>query len=294
MAPLQIYILAIGANLCYSTASMVYSMFARRFSSMWVNQIKVVTAFVAFLLAAFATQSFKPISGVSAGTLMLSGFLGLCLGDIFLFRAFRTLGAGRSLVLYSFQPLLLGLSGFCVLGQLFSVYQTLAVICMIFCVFIFMLERSRSTGSWDVKSFFWAFAGIALDACGVMLSRTAFEMSPNLETFQVNVIRCMGALVGFLMISPKSYINVARDVAVMKRSDLLLLIGASIAGCFLSLTLYLAALKHAHVGTLTAIAITGPVWVSILECFYYRRLPNKYLLGAFAFFLAGFYLMVAA
>jgi drug/metabolite transporter (DMT)-like permease len=71
-------------------------------------------------------------------------------------------------------------------------------------------------------------------------------------------------------------------------------VGAAICGCFISLALYLAALKYAHVGTLTAIAITGPVWVSILESLYHRRLPNIYLLGAFAFFLTGFYLMIIA
>ena len=259
---------------------------------MWVNQVKVFTAFCAFLVAALCTHEFTLITSTSLGTLLLSGFLGLCLGDLLLFRAFRTIGASRSLVLFSFQPLLVGVYGYFVLGQVFSFNQTIAVICMIVCVFIFMLERNRSTGTWDVKSFFYAFAGIALDACGVMLSRTAYEMSPELETFQVNTIRCLGALIGFLMISPKSFVTVYQDVLKLKKNDQLLIFGASIGGCFLSLTLYLAALKYAHVGTLTAIAITGPVWVSMLECLYYKRWPNRYLLGAFGFFLAGFYLML--
>jgi drug/metabolite transporter (DMT)-like permease len=82
------------------------------------------------------------------------------------------------------------------------------------------------------------------------------------------------------------------ELLTLKKREISLVLGASICGCFLSLALYLAALKYAHVGTLTAITITGPVWVAMLESIYYKRLPNFYLLGAFSFFLAGFYLMI--
>ncbi len=261
---------------------------------MWINQVKVFTAFLVFTFAMLYTQQLASVSLTEISILMLSGFMGLCFGDIFLFRAFTTLGPARSLVLYSFQPLMLGLYGYFFLAQMFSLNQTLAVICMVICIFIFMLERNKATGSWDVKSFVWAFLGITLDAIGVMLTREAYELNPVLETFQVNVIRCVGALVGFLMIGPKSYLTVTKDLLALRKREISLLIAASFCGCFLSLTLYLAALKFAHVGTLTAISITGPVWVSLLECLYHRRLPNFFLLGAFAFFLTGFYLMVIA
>lgn len=292
MSSYEVYGLAIGANLAFSTASMVFSIYARRFSSMWINQVKVFTAFLAFLVAMFLSDKMVGLSSYSIAMLLLSGLAGLCIGDLFLFRAFTTLGAGRSLVLYSFQPLMLGIYGYFFLSQVFSLNQTLAVICMIICIFIFMLERNQATGSWDIKSFFWAFLGITLDAIGVMLTRSAYEVDPGLETFQANVIRCMGALVGFLLISPKSYLRVFKDVIGLDKKDQSLLFGSAIAGCFLSLTMYLAALKYAHVGTLTSISITGPVWVSMLECIYYRKWPTYLLLAAFACFLTGFYLMV--
>lgn len=294
MSPYEVYGLAIGANLAFSTSSMVFSIYARRFSSMWINQVKVFTAFMAFLIAMVVSQRMVPLTPYTTVLLMLSGLSGLCIGDLFLFRAFAALGAGRSLVLYSFQPLMLGIYGYFFLSQVFSLNQTLAVICMIICIFIFMLERSQSTGSWDLRSFFWAFIGIALDAIGVMLTRSAYEIDPTLETFQVNVIRCLGALIGFLLISPKSYPKVFKDVVGMTKKDQSLLFGSAITGCFLSLTMYLAALKYAHVGTLTSISITGPVWVSALECVYYRKWPTYYLLAALSFFLTGFYLMVVA
>lgn len=294
MSSFQIYALAIGANLTYSTSSMIFSLYAKRFSASWINQVKVIIAFLAFLLAMLFAGQIVSVTPFVLALLILSGFVGLCAGDIFLFRAFTTLGTARSLVLYSFQPLMLGLYGYFFLGQLFSVNQTLAVMCMMVCIFIFMLERNKTTGLWDLRSFIWAFLGITFDALGVMLTREAYELNPGLETFQVNVIRCLGALLGFLLISPSSYVTVVKDVWSLRKREISLLFTSAICGCFLSLTLYLAALKYAHVGTLTAIAITGPVWVSLLECLYHRRLPNFFLVTAFIFFLTGFYLMVIA
>lgn len=293
MSSLQVYMLAIGANLSFSTASMVFALYARRFNSMWINQIKVSVAFFAFLTAMLLVGPMVPMNLSGTLFLLASGFTGLCIGDIFLFRAYATLGAGRSLILFSCQPLMLGIYGYFFLGQSFTLNQSFAVLCMIICIFIFMLERSKLTGSWDLKSFMWAFLGISLDAIGVMMTRSGYESNPGLETFQVNVIRCLGALLGFLLISPKSYVHVVKDVVALKKNEIGLLVGASICGCFISLALYLAALKYAHVGTLTAISITGPVWVAMLESLYHRKLPNIFLLAAFGFFLTGFYLMVS-
>lgn len=284
--------MAIGANLTFSTASLFFSIFSRRFTPTWMGTVKVFFATLAFVIAMLLSGQTNSVPWGATALLFFSGLGGLCGGDIFLFKAYTTLGAGRTLVMFSFEPLLLGLYGYFFLGQLFTVNQFLAVICMVICIYIFMLERSRLYGHWDFKSFLWAFTGILLDAVGVMMTRSAYEMAPELETFQVNVIRCVGALVGFFLISPRIYLQFPKDILKFGPKDKLIIVGASVGGCFLSLTLYLAALKYAHVGTLASIAITGPVWVAMLESIYYKRLPNRYLTGAFVFFLIGFYLMV--
>jgi drug/metabolite transporter (DMT)-like permease len=292
LSALQVYLFAIGANLTFSTASLFFSIFSVRFSPVWMGTVKVFLATIAFLIAMTLSGQINSVPWSAVMLLFISGLGGLCGGDIFLFKAYRTLGAGRTLVMFSFEPLLLGIYGYFFLGQIFSVNQFLAVICMVVCIYIFMLERSKLYGSWDFKSFVWAFTGILLDAVGVMLSRSAMDIAPGMEPFQVNLIRCVGALVGFLIVSPKIFLQFPKDIWNFNVRDKVVVIGASLGGCFLSLALYMTALKYAHVGTLSAIAITGPVWVAMLESIYYRRFPNRYLMGAFVFFLLGFYMMV--
>lgn len=294
MSSFLIYALAIGANLAYSSSSMVFSIYARKFNPGWINQVNVTIAGIAFFIAMLISRSYVELNLTAIAFLLLSGFAGLCVGDIFVFRAFTTLGPARSLILYSFQPLLVGVYGYFFLGQVFTSNQTIAVICMMICVFIFMLERNKTTGSWDIRSFVWAGLGISLDAISIMLSREAYEVAPNLEAFQTNFIRCIGAIIAFILISPKSYQVITNDFKVLPKKEISLISGAAFCGCFLSLSMYMTALKFAHVGTLTSISITGPVWVSLLESLYHRKMPNIFLLGAFSFFLFGFYLMVTA
>ncbi len=292
LSDIQVYLMAIGANLTFSTASLFFSIFSKRFSPVWMGTVKVFFATIAFVIAVILSGQTSSVPWSAVTLLFISGLGGLCGGDILLFKAYTTLGAGRTLVMFSFEPLFMGLFGYFFLGQIFTVNQILAVACMVVCIYIFMLERSRLHGSWDLTSFIWAFMGIVLDSAGVMMTRTAYEIAPQMETYQVNLIRCIGAVVGFLIIAPKLYLQFPKDVWNFTLRDKVIIIGASVGGCFISLALYLAALKHAHVGTLSAIAITGPVWVAMLESLYYRKWPNRYLVAAFVFFLLGFYMMV--
>ncbi len=285
------YLLAIGANLCFGTASIAFSRFSVSHSPGWINQLKVSVAFIGFLIAFFVLESYVSLSLTGNAYLLASGFMGLCVGDLFLFRAFATLGPARTLVIYSFQPFLLALYGYFFLGQTLSLYQTCAVFCMIMCVLTFLWERNRTHGKFDLAAFSVAFLGVLFDAIGVMLSREAYETSADLGSFQVNATRALGALIGFFLLNPKSYSRLYKDVVQMEKPDRMLALGASFLGTFISLSLYLRALKTAHVATLTAISITLPVWVSLIEHVKLKVWPNHYLWFAFFLFILGFTFM---
>ena len=71
-----------------------------------------------------------------------------------------------------------------------------------------------------------------------------------------------------------------------------LLVVASAAGTYLSLLLYLNAIKIGHLASISGIAITGPMFATAIECGLKRKLPSLYLLVAFIFFSAGFYVLL--
>ena len=285
------YLLAIAANLCFGTASLKFAYFSARFSPAWMNQLKVSIALIGFILAFLLTENYAPLSPTGWLSLVGSGVLGLFLGDWFLFQALANLGATRTLVIYSFQPFLIGLYGFLFLSQGLNFWQAFAIVCMIACVFTFLLERNRQVGHWDLKNFSYAFLGIFFDALGIMLSRQAYEGNPNLGSSQANAIRAIAAVLVFLIIRPSSLKIIIHDLKNLAPTERQFAIGASLLGTFLSLSLYLKALKTAHVASLTAISITGPIWVSLIEHVREKKWPSLYLWVAFGFFIAGFALM---
>jgi drug/metabolite transporter (DMT)-like permease len=112
-----------------------------------------------------------------------------------------------------------------------------------------------------------------------------------LGAFQANATRAIGALLGFLALSPFFMGKLKKDLLTLRPRDRNQMLIACVCGTFLSLTLYLSALKTAHVATLTAISITSPVWVSLIEHLQHRKMPSRFLVGAFSLFLLGFWLM---
>lgn len=285
------YLLAMLANICFGTASLAFEKFSISKSPFWMNQLKVSVAFVGFMLTFLCVEHYVHLSLSGNLYLLASGFLGLCVGDLFIFKALTKLGPSRTLVLYSFQPFLLALYGFLFLSQTISNLQVLAIFCMIGCVLTFVLERRQKEGALNLGAFFIAFAGIVLDAVGVMLSRQAYEGCPELGSFQANTLRAAGALFGFLLIHPQSYRLLYLDLKTMPKPDLKLAVGASILGTYVSLGFYMRALKTGHLATLTAISITLPIWVSLIEHLKLKTWPNRYLWLAFALFITGFVLM---
>lgn len=285
------YWFAIAANICFGTASIPFARFALSHSPRWMNQLKVSIAMIGFVIAFFLLEQFVQLPWSGHAYLLVSGFIGLCAGDLFLFKAFASLGPARTLVLYSFQPFLLGIYGYFFLNQHLNLYQLTAIFCMVLCVFTFVLERNHLTGKPDLKNFSYAFIGIFLDALGVMLSRQAYEIDSTLGSFQVNATRGLGALIGFFILSPASYGLLTKDLIKMKSMDRNIAIGAAFLGTFVSLSFYLKALKNAHIASLTAISITLPIWVSLIEHVKKREFPNRYLWFAFLLFMIGFVLM---
>lgn len=256
-----------------------------------MNQVKVSVAFLAFILASFATDQWVQIGVPALASFLFSGFLGLCLGDLFLFRSFVQLGPARTLMLYSFQPVILGAYGYFVLAQSFSVRQFVAIACMIACLVTFLRERRKDTGGIDLKAFGYAFIAIALDSVGVMFTRNGYELTPGLESFPANAIRCIGAILGFLVLKPGSYLGLVQDLRKLNTDVRVQVVGASLLGTFISLSLYLAAIKRAHLGSLSAVAITGPVLIATIDCIRERRHPEKSLVIALGLFTIGVLLM---
>jgi drug/metabolite transporter (DMT)-like permease len=285
------YLLGLGSATLFSGASVIFARYSVRYSSLWMNFAKNLLAGLAFIFVAagWALISGVPVvSGASVFFLLASGVIGLSIGDYFLFRGYRQIGSARSLMIFSFSPLFLSLQGYLFFGQSLKTHHFVALGLMMSCVWVLSWEKFRSEGHWEWKGICFALLGVLLDNLGIVLSRKAFDASADLDPITANAIRSLGALIvlipAVLMWERKPW----EKFWQLGRKERLEVVGASFFGTFLSLTLWLSAVRIGHIGSLAGVGSFNPVAASLWEWALDRRRPTPHLLLALALFLSGF------
>lgn len=279
--------------ICFSVASVGFTHFARRLSPLWINAFKATVALVAFSLAMLLKHDINGVPKVwSVVAFFVSGFVGLNLGDLFLMKAFAGIGSARTLLIFSFQPIVLGFFAFLMFGQTLPASKAVAIFFMIACVFTLSFERFKLDGRWELRGPLFAMFGMLLDSCGILLTRWAFNFDPHIGVLEGNFYRCVGAGLGFVAISRFKPFRLWKTMTQFKGWDSVALIGASLLGTFVSLWFYLTAVSRGHLATIAAIVGTIPIFSALLECLIQREWPSKYLYIAFSLFALGFILLI--
>ncbi len=284
---------ALGANLSFAFACLIFTEYSRKVSSLWMNAFKATVAFCAFGLAALLGGGLSSIGTPAFFSLFASGFLGLAIGDLFLLKAFSIIGASRTLVLFAFQPLILGTFSFYIFNQAIDLQKFWGLLFFLACLFIFSLEAKKTKGTWEFKGLLWALAGVTLDAIGVLMTRWSFDRTPEMNSISANFYRTIGCIVAFFLISkfyrPLELWHKFRDWSPKIK---LLILSGCVFGTFLSLLLYLKALQFGHLATVSGIAITSPLFATLFESIWEKRWPTKYLWAALVSFSIGFYIVL--
>ncbi len=282
------YIYALAANLSFAVGVQFFTHYARRISTLWVNSFKAIVAALLFAATILVQGGFHHIRPGYAALFMLSGMTGLGLADVLIVKAFALMGPGRTMMLFGFQPLIIGAVSYFAFGQALDARKVYAVLFFVVCLYIFSLESFRKHGHWNAKASFYALGGVAFDGIGVLMTRWAFNGSPGIGTAEGNLYRALGALLLFAVVSAVRPFGFAGKLKGLGWSGLLWITAGSAAGTYLSLMFYLNAIRYAGaLAAVSGIAITGTIFASVFECAFERRAPSRYLAAAFLFFLGG-------
>lgn len=284
---------AIGANFFFALASMAFASFSRSISVAWMNFFKVSVAGFCFIAFAVSTGNFYLPDLTNIGLLGASGIIGLCIGDMFLLKSYTTLGPGRTLILFSFHPLFTGTLSYFLFDQSVSANQGIAIVCMMLCLVILGSENMDKSKGWQVLPLMIATIAIAMDASGVVLTRMAFERDPSMDASLANSIRCFWCFMAFAAYSSKRPIKLVGNFKSLPSPKKIFIVTSCFFGTFVSLMLYLAAVKEGHIATISAITATGPIWAAIFEFVFYKQKPTKQLYATFAMFSVGMFFLNA-
>lgn len=285
---------ALGSNISFAIASVFFTEFSRKVSPNWVNYLKATVAFICFTLVILLFGIDLAMAQKSLILLMVSGFTGLMIGDIFLFRAFAHLGSGRVLMIFGFQPLLIGVASYYLFDSVYSPFQLLALLFLIGCIVCFSLESFREKGHWDTVGILFALAGVILDTAGLLMTKAAFELTPSLSPFVANAVRAGTTVVGFFLVSlvPVFHLKLFAPFKKLTLREKQLAIFSGFLGTFVALGFYLQAIRLGNLSIISAIAGTSPLIATLFEIYRGRKRMSAYLAAATILFLIGFTILI--
>ncbi len=285
------YFYAFSSVLTFSTAAIGFTYFSQKVSPLWMNLLKCVVSFAVCLPIFFFLKGEFYWSWSLAWPFYVSGFIGLNVGDWLLLSAYKRMGSARTLVLFGFQPFLVGSFSYFFWNEQIYPIQLIAIFFFVICLFLFSYERFKASGRWEIAGLVFAFAGVFLDSVGVLLTRYAFQMNPEATGFDAQYLRTLAALLSFVIYVPfvkMGFIAGLRRLSVKERG---VAVVASFFGTFLSLVLYMQAVKVGKLATVTSIVLTDPVMSTFAECIWLKIWPTRYLwLALLSFFVAMFFL----
>ncbi|MBT3271794.1 MAG: DMT family transporter [Spirochaetales bacterium] len=283
----QIFALLTAA--CWAQNSIVYSLAGKRVGSNAVTHIRLWIALPVIIVINFAftgTPIPLDLSGSSYLFLSLSGLMGFCLADLFIFRAFVDIGHRETLVIMTTSPIFSTIISWFVLGEVLTLLQISGIALTVAGIGWVLFAENRAVDSTKAErrkvapGVLFAFAGALAQAAGLTLAK--FGMGSEVHPVSANLLRITAGLAG-LVIFTAIRGQFFADFRRMKDTKALLYIGiGAVIGPVLGIILTLYALTMAPVGVVTTIMQVSPIMLLPIDKFVFKkRIPIGAVLGTF-------------
>ena len=255
---------AIGAATCWALTGIISPGPAGHLGALAFNRVRQV--FVTGLLAIFvlATGTWQQLDAANIGPLVMSGLIGIFLGDTFLFAALNRVGPRRSGVLFALNAPIAAILGFVVLGEHLSGQAILGIaltVCGVVLAILFGKRRDQLHAWEAVKGPLWVGVALGLGAAtgqavGSIIAKPI--MAAGTDPFLASMVRvgvaafCLSALIALPIPAVKPKGPLTLKVAALTALTGVLAIG-------IGMTLLLFALSGGNVGIVSTLSATWPV-----------------------------------
>ena len=198
---------AFGAATSWTFACFIWRSQTQKYKSIDINLIKNIIAFLVFIPAFInlnSTTEFKNIF-----ILLISGIIGIGLGDTFYLKSLQTIGTRKTLSIETLSPLIAALSGEIFINEDLPTKSWFGIIIVSISLFIILkkgnnlkMENAPFSEKNNFKIFAFPFLSVLCAVLGGLLSRMVFLQS-NLSPFLTTEIRLLGAII--FLISLKGF-----------------------------------------------------------------------------------------
>ena len=257
---------ALGAATCWALTGLISAGPAGHLGAPAFNRARQI--FVTGLLAVYvlATGAWRELDMASAGPLLLSGLIGIFIGDTLLFETLNRLGPRRSGILFALNAPIAALLGWLVLGESLPAIAVLGIAVTASGVFLAILfgKRRAQMHQWEaIKGPLWigVLLGIGAatgQAIGSIIARPV--MATGIDPFLASLMRvgiaafCLSILLQLPIpsVKPKGPLTLKVAAVTALTGILALAIG---------MTLLLFALSGGKVGIVSTLSATSPALI---------------------------------
>lgn len=258
------------AALCWTISSLMAPRLIERFGTMLFNTVRIVIASVILLLICLVTQRFSLALWQHAEIIMLSGLLGIFIGDTMLFSAVHRLGPRRTGVLFATNAPMSILLGWLFLGENLSFSQLFACSLVLTGVVIAILfGRRNSLHAWEQTKgklsigILLALGAALGQASGALLSKPA--LLDGADPIAVSALRVgTGALA--LILAYGIFYRHTRPVGAipfgqLTRVDFMGIATLATIGMVIGMSVLVWGVGNANVGIVTTLSAVVPVLI---------------------------------
>ena len=193
---------ALCAALFWAVATVLYARLGEHVSALKLNLLKNVLAAIMLLLTLWASGSFLPVIGLKAGAFfVLSGAVGIGIGDTAYFGALRYIGARRALLLLVLSPPLTALIALGLLGESLRPWSWLGIAITIAGVAWVITERvagRQDQLNHTARGVVFGLVAVLGQSAGSILARMVF-LEDRVSPLTGAIFRLLGGLSIVLM-----------------------------------------------------------------------------------------------
>ncbi|NMG06078.1 DMT family transporter [Brasilonema sp. UFV-L1] len=259
-------IAALSAACLWAVASVLYGRLGERIPPLQLNLIKGIIA-IAFLLLTIiiSGELFPSIPPLSLCLILLSGVVGICLGDTAFLAAINFLGVRRVLLIGTLAPPMTAILALIFLQERLNMSAWCGILLTVLGVAWVVTERVPSTSE-NSSRYLWQGIGFALlaavaNATGGVLSRAALA-NTSINPLWAALLRLIaGVLMLLIWVLCRKQQDGLALKSLQKPRVILVAIFAAFCGTYLGIWLQQIAIKFTAAGISFTLLQTSPLFV---------------------------------
>jgi len=276
---------ALGAAYCWSWTAIFFTAAGTRIGSFSVNVIRLAIAIMLLgttTILLMGTNVTGWFSGGSVPILILSGVIGLALGDAALFRSLLLIGPRKTMLIFASSPIITTIIGWVFLKENLSPQSWIAIAVTIAGIAFVISERSGTgfkikPGNTIIGIWIALLAALG-QSIGLILSKLgmADQVDPLPATL-LRIISGMAVLFAYMIVSKKTKL-VAKSLVNGKA--MLFVLGGSIFGPFAGVWLSVVAVRYTETGIASTLMSLVPIMILPAAIVIYKeRLTMRTIIG---------------